>query len=219
MSVSFHRTREQLRNKVFKAMGVLDPDEAPTASEAASFYEALDIRLKSLHSLAQLWFKVASVTTDTTLTVGDSTEAAPSDMLYMIQMYVRNASTDTEVEIITHREYQSIENKSDTGVPDRCYVDQEAQLMYLYPAPQSAYTLSQTYAKIIDDSATNTTVDVPAWGLRPLISMLKFDLSDEFQVNEEKIRRWSQEEKSAIKIFRTMNAQVHDDTTVKIGNY
>ena len=219
MSTSFHRNRGELRDKVFTAMGVIDPDETPTAAEASAFYEALDMRLKSLHSLGLLWFKVGSVTTNTTLTVADGTEAAPSDMLYMIQMFARDSSTDSPVEIITHREYQAIANKTDTGIPTQCYVDQEAQLMYLYPVPDSAYSLRQTYAKIVDDSADNTDVDVPAWALRPLVQMLKYDLADSFMINEEKVRRWAGEERQAMKDFRRMNHQVTDHTPVEVVNY
>ena len=219
MSTSFHRTREQLRDKVYGAMGVYDPDDGVSSGDAALFYEALDLQLKSLHSLGLLWFKVGSVTTNTTLTVGDGTEAAPSDMLYMVQMFARDSSTDSPVDIITHREYQAIANKTDTGIPTQCYVDQEAQLMYLYPVPDSTYSLRQTYAKIVDDSATSTDVDVPQWALRSLVDLLKVDLADHFGISEDKLVRWERNSRKAIKDIRVMNAPVVDHSTVKLVNY
>ena len=219
MSTSFHRTREKLRDKVYGSMGVYDPDDGVSASDATLFYEALDLQLKSLHSLGLLWWKVSSVTTNTTLTVNDSTEAAPADMLYMVQMFARDSTTDYPVELISHREYQDIQDKTDSGMPTVCYVDQEAQLMYLHPAPDSAYSLRQTYAKIVDDSATSTDVDVPQWALRPLIDLLKRDLADHFGVPEEKQIRWERNARIAIKEIRRMNAPVTDHTTVEVVNY
>ena len=219
MSTSFTRTREQLRDKVYGSMGVYDPDDGVTASDAALFYEALDLQLKSLHRLGVLWWKVSSTTTDVTLTSGDGTEDAPTDMLYMVDLIVRSGSTDSPVEIITNSEYQDIENKSDSGLPNRAYVDQEGQKIFLHPIPDSAYTLKETYAKIADDSATGTAPDIPVWGFNALVDLLKFDLADSFGISEEKISRWGFSARKAMKDLRIMNAPKIDHTVVKVINY
>lgn len=220
MTTTFTRTREQLRDKVLGSMGVYDPQTGVTAEDSSLFYEALDLQLKSLHALGLLWWKVGSVTTNTTLTSGDSTEAAPSDMLYMVNIFIRSGTTDYPVEIITHREYQAIENKTDTGIPDRIYVDQEAQLLYLYPAPSSNYSMRMTYAKIIDDTAANKSPDVPQWALKPLVDILKFDLADHFEIRpEEKLIRWERRAGRAIKEIRIMNAPKVDHTTIRVVNF
>ena len=200
-------------------MEVYDPDDGVSASDATLFYEALDLQLKSLHSLGLLWWKVSSTTTDVTLTSGDGTEDAPTDMLYMVDLTVRSGSTDSSVDIITNSEYQGIENKADSGLPNRAYVDQEAQKIFLHPIPDSAYTLKETYAKIVDDSAASTDIDIPAWGLKALIDLLKASLADHFGVSEEKIIRWERNARLAIKDLRTMNSPRVDHTVVEIVNY
>lgn len=63
MTTTFTRTRQQLADAILRKLGVLDPGGTVEADHYAVVYEAMDLRLKSLHSLGVFWRKVPGRTT------------------------------------------------------------------------------------------------------------------------------------------------------------
>ena len=74
----------------------------------------------------------------------------PTDgILFPTAAYIRDASSDdTEIELISRREYEALANKDATGEPTKAYIDRlaDSQVIYLYPTPTTTdYSLRLTF--------------------------------------------------------------------------
>ena len=70
MSVTFTRTREQLRSMVLRKLGVMGSATSVASADADIVYEAIDLRLKELHKKGILWRKVDKVPASFAITAG-----------------------------------------------------------------------------------------------------------------------------------------------------
>lgn len=211
---SFTRTLPQFQALVLRKLRVLDPGETADANDAAIVNEATDLRLKELHSLGVLWFNVAPAATTLTLTAGQASHslAAVTDFLYPVSMMLRIDGEDYPVEIISHREYQSIQNKGDTGEPEQVFIS--GTTAYFHPTPADAYTAKLTYQAIAADTNSPDTPDVSVSMLRSLVTLVASDCADDFAVPEQRLMRLRLEAKEAERTIRTLNAERVDSTTV-----
>src|SRR3990172_1661616 len=114
MSTSFTRTRTEIAQRVLgKVIKIgaqpLEPDDAATV------YEALDLRLKEMHKLGIFWRKVTSVPVTFSLTSSIATASAGAgDILFPMKVTFSNGSDDDPVYIIGMNEYAAIEDKTRT---------------------------------------------------------------------------------------------------------
>lgn len=205
MSVTFTRTREQFRDMVLRKLRVLGVDRTPQGEEEAIVIEALDVRLKELHRLGVLWWKVSSTLTDVTLTANVATANAPSDILFPVTLHIRHNDEDLPVDLIDHRRFQEIGTKSDTGIPEQAVLFGGA--FRFYPVPDSSYTAKLTYQKIIDDSAASTAPDVIVSALRWLKDLVAYDCADDFRVPEPRMIRLEREAGVAERKLRALFPQ------------
>lgn len=208
MATSWTLTRQQLAAAVLRKLGVLADGATATAADLAVVYEALDARLKSLHTLGVLWWKVATVATDLNLTANNAAAALPTDFLMPVSIKLRDTE-DLPVEIMPHQDYQAIPDKTETGVPDR--VAFGVANAYFYPTPQTTYVAKLTYQKIVDDSADGVAPDIIVAGLRALKMMIAYDCADDFEVPEQKIMRLAAEAKQAERDLITLKAPITDN--------
>lgn len=216
---SFTRTLAQMQALVLRKLRVLDPSETADANQAATVDEAIDLRLKELHALGVLWFNVSGATTDLTMTPSTAAVslAAVTDFLFPVSVKLRIGAEDKEVDIISHREYQAIPNKTDTGEPTAAFFSGGS--VYFHPVPDSAYVAKLTYQSIAADTSTPDTPDVPVAMLRALVTLVASDCADDFGVPEERVRRLLAEAKEAERTLRTLNTERVDTTPVVVDYF
>jgi hypothetical protein len=211
---TFTRTLAQMQALVLRKLRVLDAGETASADQAAIVNEAIDLRLKELHALGVLWFNVSGATTDLALTAGTATKslAAVTDFLFPVTMKLRIGSEDRDVEIISHREYQAIADKTESGEPDKVMVS--GGTAYFHPVPADDYTAKMTYQAIAADTENPNTPDVHTSMLRSFVTLVASECADDFAVPEPRVLRLLGEAKVAEKTLRTLNTERVDTTTV-----
>jgi hypothetical protein len=205
---SFARTREQLRDLVVRKLSVLGAGETVSAEDAAIVYEAIDLRLKELHGRNLLWFKVAGALSDVALTAGVATASAAGDVLYPVSFAVRVNGEDVPVQIVDHRTFEAIPNKTDTGQPEMVLFS--GGTYRFWPVPDMAYTGKFSYQQAAVDTVAATAVDMQTAMLRSLRVLVAYDLADDFGLGEQKIMRLKLEADDAMKMILALNAQRTD---------
>lgn len=214
MSYSFTRTLPQFQELVLRKLRVLGSGETASADDAAIVNEATDLRLKELHALGVLWFNVSGATTDLALTASVATKslAAITDFLFPVSVMLRVNGEDYPVEIISHRDYQAIQNKTDTGEPEKVFFS--GGVAYFWPTPDQAYTAKLTYQAIASDTSSPDTPDVSVSMLRALVTLVAADCADDFAIPEQRLVRLKMEAEVAERTIRTLNTERVDTTTV-----
>jgi hypothetical protein len=211
---SFTRTLPQFQKLVLRKLRYLDPGETPSADDAAIVNEALDLRLKELHALGTLWFNVAGAATSRTLAASSATHslAALTDFLFPVSLKLVIGAEEYPVEIISHREYQDIQSKTDSGEPEKAFFS--GSTVYLWPVPSTDYTAKLTYQAIADDSNSPDAPDVSLSMMRSLVTLVAADCADDFAVPEQRLLRLNAEAKAAEFTLRTLNTERVDNTTI-----
>ncbi len=207
------RTRQEVRDKVLRMLGVLGAGQTAAPEDSVVVFEAIDARLKELHALGILWWNVAGAATNLTLTAGQATTTiAAADYLFPVSLMLTVGTSQQPVEIIGHREYQALTNKTDRGEPARAYFD--GATVYLFPVPQISGTAQLTYQAIAADGESTATPDVRVEALRCLAQIVAGDLVDEFDQPEQKTQRLIALQAQALRTLRALNQQRTDATTV-----
>jgi hypothetical protein len=213
---SFTRTLPQMRALILRKLRVIGNSATPSGNQAAIVDEAIDLRLKELHALGVLWFNVSGATSDLTLVAGTATASlsALTDFLYPITAKLRIGSEDKPIDIISHREYQAIPDKTERGEPEKMMVS--GGTAYFWPTPDDNYTVKLTYQAIAADTESPTAPDVAVSMMRSLVTMVAADLIDDFAVPEQRAQRLILEAQSAARTLRTLNSERVDSTTVEM---
>lgn len=215
---TFTRTREQLANKVLSKLRLLDPSESPSAEDANTVYEAIDLRLKEMHRLGLLWWNVASAASDVSLTSGQVTATiSATDFLFPVTMSLRVSNDDKPLDIIGHREYHAIQTKTESGEPSKVYIN--GSTCRFWPVPSQNYTAKLTYQAIAADTEASAAPDVRVESMRALSVIVASDLADDFSVEEVRAQRLLAESVEAWKTIRALNAQRVDYPPVEIASF
>lgn len=202
---SYSRTRNQIIAKVLRKHGVIEAGGTPETADSDIVSEALDLRLKEMHKLGVLWYQVSGAQTDVALTGGTVTASTPTDFLFAVSMSVRIDGEDVPLDIIGHREYQAIPNKTDTGEPEKVFIS--GQTCRFWPVPDAAYTAKLTYQAIAADSLDATAPDVEISMVRSLCNILAYDVADEYGVPEGKLQRMAQEAVIAERTIKNLSTE------------
>jgi hypothetical protein len=207
MSVTFTRTREQLRSMVLRKLGVMGSSTSVVSADADIVYEAIDLRLKELHQKGILWRKVDKVPATFAISAGvASAHASTNDILFPIHMTVSDGSLDEPLTIIGPVEYARIENKNDAGLPEKVLWKGSTEFM-LYPVPLAASTVKIVYEKIADDTTAGSAADVDVSMMRHLKDIIAYDIADDFGVDEGKIQRLAKESQMAENNIRKLSVE------------
>jgi hypothetical protein len=207
MSVTFTRTREQLRSMVLRKLGVMGSSTSVVSADADIVYEAIDLRLKELHQKGILWRKVDKVPATFAISAGvASAHASTNDILFPIHMTVSDGSLDEPLTIIGPVEYSRIENKNDAGLPEKVLWKGSTEFM-LYPVPLAASTVKIVYEKIADDTTAGSAADVDVSMMRHLKDIIAYDIADDFGVDEGKIQRLGKEAMMAENNIRKLSVE------------
>lgn len=219
MTVSFTRTREQLRSMVLRKLGVLEPNGSAVSADADIVYEAMDLRLKEMHRLGIFWRKVDRVPVTFSLSAGAATaQALSNDILFPILMTVRNVSTDEPVDIIGAVEYAEIDNKGLAGLPTKVLWKGSTEFAF-HPVPTAATTVRLTYERIADDTTAGSAIDTEVSMMRWMKDIIAYDVADDFAVDETRIQRFMKEALVAERNIRKLAVERKDPTPVAVDQW
>lgn len=211
---SFTRTLPQFQKMVLRKLRVISDSETPDADQTAVVNEATDLRLKELHTLGVLWFNVAGAATSRTLTASSASHslAAVTDFLFPVSLNLVVGAEEYPVEIISHREYQEIQSKTETGEPEKAFFS--GSTIYLWPVPNTDCTAKLTYQAIAADTNSPDAPDVSTSMLRSLAILVAADCADDFGVPEARLQRLLIEAQAAERTLRILNTERVNNTTV-----
>lgn len=216
MSFSFTRTGLQLANMVLRKLGVLERGVTAASVDTDVVYEAIDLRLKEMHRLGIVWRN----TTRNTLSVTASlvSLSASTDVLFPIACMVVDSSRDEPLEIINLRQYAQINDKTQSGVPEKI-VHNGGSEFKLWPVPASDTTIKIFYESFADDVSSASAPDLDVSMLRWMKDIIAYDVADDFRVSSQRIARFKQEAMEAEINIRRLNAPQVDYADVCVDDY
>lgn len=218
MTTSFTRTRNQIVQRV---LGQVIKIGAVTAASADSdtVVEALDLRLKSMHQLGIFWRKVTSVPVTFSLSSSVATASAGAgDILFPLKVTFSAGSLDEPVQIIGYREYAAIADKGRIGDPEKVVWKGGSEFLF-YPVPGADGTAKLLYEKIADDTSAGAAVDVDVAMILPLMKMVRYDVADDYGIDERTQLRWQREAAQAERDIRKLGALRIDYEPVAVDDW
>jgi hypothetical protein len=219
MTVSFQLTRTQIANRVLSKVTKVPYNQSMASADAELIYQAVDLRLKEMSKVGTFWRKVTAVPVTFSLGAGvASASAGAGDILWPLTMTYTDGNDDLPVQIIGKTEYAAIKDKTRDGTPRQAYWAGGTEF-FLYPRPSAAGTAKLLYEKIADDTSAGAAIDVDVAMLRPMIDIIKFDVADDYGVDENTQRRWQAEAAQAERDIRKLNAQRIDLTAVAVDDF
>ena len=218
MTTSFNRTRTQIAQRVLGKVIRLGQASA-TSAEYDTVYEALDLRLKEIHKLGIFWRKVTSVPVTFSLSSSVATASAGAgDILFPLNITFTNGSDDDPINIISYRQYAAMPDKSRVGNPE-CAVWKGGSEFLFYPVPSANGTAKLLYEKIADDTSAGAVIDVDVSMIRPMMDLVKYDVADDFGINESVQRRWMQEAAQAERDIQKLGSPRVDFAPVAVDDW
>jgi len=218
MTTSFTRTRLQVAQRVLGKVIKIGATTA-TSADYDTVYEAMDLRLKSMHLNGTFWRKVTEVPVSFSLTASTATASAGAgDILFPIKVTWTNGSNDDPVTLVGKREYAAIEDKTRSGSPEKVLWKGGTEFLF-YPVPSASGTAKLLYEKIADDTTSASAPDVDVAMMRPLIDMLKYDVADDYGIPEQTQVRWRSEAAQAEREIRRLGAPRVDFEAVAVDNF
>src|SRR3990167_5336554 len=207
MSITFTRTREQLRSMVLRKLGVIGASTSVVSVDADIVYEAIDLRLKEMHRLGIYWRKVDEV--PFVFSVGSAVASAhvlTTDIQFPILLTIRDGSSDEMVEIVGTQEWAAIPDKTRTGLPEKALWAGSDEFFF-YPIPITSTSARLTYERIADDTAAGSAVDADVAILRHLRDLVVYDIGDDFGMDEARMNRFMKEAQIAEKNIRKLSVE------------
>ena len=219
MSVTFTRTREELRSMVLRKLGAIGANTSVVSVDADIVYEAIDLRLKEMHRLGIFWRKVDAIPTTFSITAGVATaHVVTNDILFPLKMTVIDGSADEPVEIIGKPEYAGIDLKNDQGLPIKAMWKGSTEFIF-WPVPLASSTVKILYNKIADDTTAGSAADIEVSMMRWMKDIIAYDVADDFAVEENKINRLEREAMRAEKNIRKLAVERKNYGPVKIDEW
>jgi hypothetical protein len=204
VSVTFTRTREQLRSMVLRKLGVIGGATSVVSADADIVYEAIDLRLKEMHRKGIFWRKVDKVPATFSISAGvSSAHASTNDILFPLHMTVMDGSLDEPLTIIGPIEYSKIELKDNVGIPTKVLWKGSTEFM-LHPVPLESSTVKIVYEKIADDTTAGSAADIEVSMIRWMKDIIAYDVGDDFGMDEGRMQRFAKEAEMAEKNIRKL---------------
>jgi hypothetical protein len=216
VSITFTRTRLQLADMVLRKLRVLERGVTAASADTDVIYEAMDLRLKEIHRLGKFWRNTTRNTVSVTASL--ISLSASADVLFPIVCTVVDSSRDEPLEIISLRQYAQIDNKTESGVPQKIVHNGGAEFK-LWPVPTSDTTIKIFYESVADDTTAGSAPDVEVSMLRWLKDIIAYDIADDFGVPEQRIPRLERESLRAEMNIRQLNHQNVDYADVMVDDY
>lgn len=218
MTISFTRTREQLSRMVLKKLQVMGAADSDNSTDMTDIYEAIDIRLKEIHTLGIFWRKVAPLGVSASTDGSANSVSFTVDILFPISLHVTDSSSDYKIDIITPKQYAAISDKTDTGTPTKAVWDGSAHFTF-WPVADASMSVNLIYESIASDTAAATAPDVDTAMLRALRDMVCYDVGDEFNQSEQRMQRFEREAKMAELRIRKLTVPRTDPQPVPVDDW
>jgi hypothetical protein len=217
MTTSFTRTREQLARMVLRKLNVQNPTDV--SADMDLVYEAIDLRIKTMHTDGTFWRKVTNVPVTFSLSSSIATASAGAgDILFPLKVTFTNGDNDDPVRLIGIREYASIPDKTRSGNPE-CVLWKGGSEFIFHPVPNADGTAKLVYEKLADDTSAGAAPDVEVSMMRWLKDELAYDLGDEFGQTEQKMQRLMRESMVADKMIKKLSVQRVDTVPVAVDDF
>lgn len=218
MTTSFSLTRTQIAQRVLGRVIKIGAITAASA-DADLIYQALDLRLKSMHTQGIFWRKVTTVPVTFSLSSSIATASAGAgDILFPMKVTFTNGANDDPVYIIGINEYAAIEDKTRSGNPERVLWKGGSEFIF-HPVPSANGTAKLIYEKIADDTSAGAAIDIDVAMIRPMMDLVKYDVADDYGVPEGTIQRWAGEARQAERDIRKLGAQHVDLAVVAVDDF
>lgn len=215
---TFTRTREQMRDLIARKLGVKEQGQDLSAEDAEIVYEAINLRLKELHSIGLLWWQISGAQTSVAITSGTATATiSATDYLLPVSLMLTVGTEQQPVEIIGHREYQAIPDKAQTGEPTQALIS--GTTIRMHPVPNADGSLKLTYQAIAADAENGAAPDVPVEMMRAFACVVAADLVDDFDVEPNRAARLMVGVEPAMRTIRALNHQSVDSNTVTVDYF
>ena len=220
MSTSFTRTRLEIARRVLGKVTKAAPAAASVASaDLDTCYEALDLLLKEMHKRGIFWRKVTTVPVTFSLTAGIATASAGAgDILFPMKLTFSNEDTDQPIYLMGISEYAELQDKTQTGEPIRALWKGGSEFIF-FPVPTSNGTAKLLYEKIADDTSAGAAVDIDVAMIRPMMDLIKYDVADDFGIDEQIQQRWRVEAQQAEIDIRKLGVQHTDLATIAVDDW
>jgi len=166
MSYTFAPSTDVIIRQAMQLSGLLPLGREPSALELRHGRDMFDVTLKSLSSRGAALDQLERVEMTLSPPVAgqrSSLTMAADTIEVNFPMTVRTSdlSSETFVEHIAFKEYQSLSNKLSTGTPTSCYVEKQALVtLYFWPVPTQTYTVSFQRQRLISDAASGSAPDL-----------------------------------------------------------
>jgi hypothetical protein len=218
VTTSFTRTRTQIAQRVLGKVIKLGAASMASA-DSDTVYEAIDLRLKSMHTRGIFWRKVTSVPVTFSLSSSIATASAGAgDILFPMKVTFSNGATDDPVYIINSREYAAIEDKTRTGNPEKVLWKGGSEFIF-YPVPGANGTAKLLYEKIADDTSAGAAVDIDVAMIRPMMDLVKYDVADDYGIPEATQVRWRADSVAADIEIRKLGTPRTDYLPVAVDDF
>lgn len=218
MPTSFTMTRTQIAQRV---LGKVIAQGSVTAASADTdtVYQALDLRLKEIHKLGRFWRKVTTVPVLFSLGAGIATASAGAgDILFPVKVTFTDGDHDDPVHLIGPVQYAAIEDKTRTGNPEKVMWKGGTEFVF-YPVPLIAGTAKLLYEKIADDTSAGAAIDVDVSMIRAMVDLVKYDVADDFGIDEAKMQRWAREARQAENDIQKLGSLRVDFAPVAVDDF
>lgn len=179
----FNLTRTEIIESAYRKLGTLSPGQILSGEQMEVGIKALNLIVKAWRDKG-IWLWTHKKYTQSLATT-DKDYTLNQEILSIDRAYVRDGTTDCELEVISYREYELILDKSVTGrLPTVCALDYtvDAPVLYLYPTPVFTGSLNLYYiatTKLKDMDTASGTPEIPSEHLIALIYDLVSFLSDD----------------------------------------
>ena len=165
-SIDFNVTARDLISFALLKLGVIGPEDDPSAAQLTRGVRELNLLLKSWMKYASLWRMTEGSFTSTEGAATTSYSLSPAPLHVTQLRYSKTTATESELLWIPRGEYFSLANKSLTGTPQKYYVDYQrtSATMYIHPVNSSTgggELFDYTYIRKFEDIDTpNNDVDI-----------------------------------------------------------
>lgn len=191
VSVDWTRTREQLAIRALRKIRQLGTREQPDPEELADALDDLDALLKNLQWRGIDFPKRASGSQALSYLTPNASLALPFDF-YGDEMVTYTNSANQEIGLykVSPEDWKSILVKPTTAdYPDRYYIDNFNKL-WPYPVPNQNLTFNLYYQKVIQDTISQTPVDLDSPWMLGLVYGLCSEIAEDYNVGLDWLQRY-----------------------------
>ena len=219
-------TARTIITKAMQKAGILVKSEQPAADEANDALDALNSLMDSWSNLATNIYARATetfaLTSASTYTIGSGQTFNTTRPVQIVDAYVTLGGISYPLEVIKEEDFNSINYKAQTGIPQYLVYDHAypTGTITIYPTPNSSYSLVMLSEKPLSTFATlDTTVSLPNGWERALVYNLAKELAPEYgQQIDPQILQIANEALSAVRLSIARSRPVFSNEPLLAGN-